>query len=149
MGKLILTNVHPQLDGELEFDDTEYNKWELHCIKQLTGLAGLKLSEAVENQDPDVDVALAMVVLIRHGKIAGRQPWNSPQVAALWRNGKIEITDDEEAETEDDAGPPDSTTEPEQSSERSGNGSTLSSGSSSSPDAAPQEDVPSPTGTPT
>lgn len=142
MDKLVIAEVREELNGSYDFDAGGFTNFELHAIKKLTGLTAGDLAQAYERLDNDVIVALAMVVLMREGKIEGRQPWLAPQVTALWDSpvGSIFL--------EVDADPPAPTPEeplaPADSEQRNGD-----SGVSSSPASAPPESVPSLTGGPT
>ena len=148
MDKLVIAEVHPALDGEYELDVSGFTNFELHTIKKATGLTAGDLGEAYERLDNDVIVAMALVVLLREGKIVSRQPWNSQELDALWKApvGSIHLLSEDEEEV--DASPPElAPTEPDEpESESAKNGS---SGESSSTPLVHLESVPSPTGDPT
>jgi hypothetical protein len=77
VAKLTITGVYGA-DGEYEFDFDQrpFTNGELHTIKQVAGVRAGEMQEAIEKDDNDVLVALALVVLGRHGK---RVP-----VQAMW-----------------------------------------------------------------
>lgn len=140
MVKIKIREVHPKLDGEYELDETRFNKWELHCIKRLTGLAGRDLIAAMQIGDTDMAVGLAMVALMRHGKIVSETPWATEEVKHLWQKGDIEIPDEPAG---DDARPPEPSESDDEPSEKSG-----SSGLSSTPSSERSASSPSPIGHP-
>src|SRR5687768_106379 len=120
MTKVLLKGVHPALDGAYEFDpESGWTNFELHAIKRATGLAAGELEDAYARHDNDVVVALAMVVLLRDGKMNGQTPWSSEQMQALWKAPLGAITTEDE-EPEGDARPPDLTAEPSGSAPSSG-----------------------------
>ena len=141
MSKLTLEGVHPALDGTYDFDETYFTNWELHAIKQLTGITAGRLEQAFADLDNDIIVALAMVALMRDGKVTSQTPWSSEQVHALWRapTGKISLDFGEG----DDADPP--TVSAPEGAESESNGS---SGTGSSDVLEILDSVPSPTGSP-
>lgn len=145
MTKLKIEGVHPLLDGEYELDESYFTNRELHAVKKLTGITAGRLEEAFADLDNDVVVALAMVALMRSGKVSSRTPWDSEEVDALWdaKTGKISLDfsgSDEEVPPEIVA------SEPEKPADESA--SSDSSGDSSSPVGESQELDLSPTGSP-
>jgi hypothetical protein len=139
MAKLKVKDIHPALDGEYELDPT-FTNWELHAIKQLSGITAGELQAAFAAGDNDLVVAVTMVALMRAGKISGRTPWASEQVESLWNASLGKIT----AEFgEGDESPPETSAPDEESSASNG-----TSGVSSDPAGANLVSVPSPTGSP-
>jgi hypothetical protein len=146
MPSVVIAEVRAELDGEYELDSAGFTNFELHAIKRLCGLAAGDFADAFARRDNDMLMALGMVALMRAGRIVGRTPWTSPEVAALWDApvGSITVTDDEEA----DAVPPAVT--PEQpASEDAVASKNGSSGDSSNHDSGLPENAPSLTGGPT
>ena len=139
MTRLTLTGVHPLLDGEYDFDESYFSNWELHAIKNLTGLTAGKLEQAFAEVDNDIVVAIAMVALMRSGKITSRTPWASEQIDALWKAPTGQISMDFGAE--DDVDPPELPVSGDAAS-----GSNGSSGSSSMDASESPDDIPALTG---
>lgn len=79
-------------DGEYELDIEQLTNGDLHTIKQLTGLRGGEIDDAIDAMDNDVVVGLAAVAIKRSGKPL------VPQL--LWdaKVGAIQIKDPEPAE---------------------------------------------------
>lgn len=97
--KVVLKGVHPTLDGAYPVEGTLTN-WELHSIKMATGLTVGHMLGVTDSQDYDSVVALAMVSLMRAGKIPKRPtPWATQQMEALWDApiGTIDTDEDEDA----------------------------------------------------
>lgn len=103
--QMTLEGIHPRLDGTYKFDESYFTNRELHAIRELTGLTAGKLEAAFTDLDNDLIMALAMVALMRAGKIDSKTPWTSQEVDALWNApvGKIAMDFDEQ---EADARPP-------------------------------------------
>jgi hypothetical protein len=108
----------PPYDGEYELDMNFTNR-DLHTIKQVAGVRAGDLNDALEHQDLDLVVALAVNVLRRAGKPI--------DMDVLWDSeaGKITLAADEadavpppQQKNEPDAKP----SEPTVSSGMSGNG---------------------------
>ncbi len=97
MPKIVIAEVRSELDGEYDLDASGFTNFELHAIKKLTDLTAGDIGQAFERLDNDVVVAIAMVSLMREGKISGRSPWNSAEVSALWdaKVGSIFVAEDE------------------------------------------------------
>lgn len=108
MDKLVIAGVREEVDGSYDFDADGFTNFELHAIKKLTELTAGEIGAAYARLDNDLIVALGMVVLMREGKIEGRQPWSSPQVTALWDApvGSIYL-ESEEVEADPPASTPD------------------------------------------
>lgn len=116
MDKLVVTGLGRRLDGEYEFDlsgllgvgtpDSLTNR-ELHRIKVMSGVRAGELEDALVAFDNDVLVALAAVVLTRHGKVVDEEKlWDAPAGSGL----RLEIGERDEddppvvpAETPDSA----------------------------------------------
>lgn len=138
--KLIVKGLSKSLDGEYDCDivgmmtldhPEALTNREGHKIKVMSGVPAGQIEGALRSGDNDVLVALASVVLARHGKAFDEeQLWDAPMGSGL----DFDIADREEDE---DASPPDSST----SSEDGGSSSSLSTSEN-------QELDPSPTGTP-
>lgn len=89
----------PPYDGTYEFDLDGFTNRELHRIKNATGLRAGELEDAFASQDNDVLIALAIVVLERHGnKVVDDLLWDAPAGSALLIDLK--------PETEAEEGPP-------------------------------------------
>src|SRR5262245_15027266 len=96
MDKLIISGI-PQLDGAFEFDlvrllslgdSQSLTNRELHRVKTLTGIRGGEIGEAFAAGDTDVTIALAVVVLTRHGRRFDEDVlWDAPAGSAI----KIEL----------------------------------------------------------
>jgi hypothetical protein len=90
-------------DGSYDLDTGRvFNGHELHLIKQISGLRLGEIDDAAEAEDYDLVIALAVIVLWRHGKTDKK---NAPLLAELLLGadgGKIKLTGV-------DASPPDET----------------------------------------
>jgi hypothetical protein len=88
--------------GEYPFDLDErpFTSGELHLLKEISGVRAGELMEAMEAGDTDIMVALAMIVLNRHGKTV--------PLRLLWESTLGQLTFDfqSEPEEEDDDVPP-------------------------------------------
>jgi hypothetical protein len=126
--KIIIKGLGPVWDGEHEFDLDLTNR-DLHEIKQISGVRAGEFEEAFEAMDNDLVVAVASIVLRKHGKRAPLDVlWDAPL-------GAIKLDLDEAETVEDDAGPPSQTpTEPESPETLSGVSETSGNGSSESSD---------------
>lgn len=134
MLKVTINVEHPDLDGVYELDEWNFTNWELHAVKRATGMI---LSDFTEGKlDNDLSVALGMVALMRAGKISGKAPWDSEQMAVLWQAQAGRIL------PESDAVPPPSASGSET------NAANGSSGGSSEHASENPADAPSPTGAP-
>src|SRR5574338_1279460 len=91
--KLIVNGVNPSIDGEHPCDilgmltvghpESMTNR-ELHRIKVMTGILAGDLMDAINNSDMDASVALAAVILSRHGKEFQEDwLWDAPMGAGL------------------------------------------------------------------
>jgi hypothetical protein len=148
-------------DGEYRFDlfsliniggRDALTSREQHRIRQVAGVRGAEVVDAVTALDAATMVVLAAVILERQGRaVTEERLWNTRMVygstddvslddytdAVLWR-----ITDRNTVETqEDEAGPPAVTPPPNDKQSSSG-------GVSSLPTLVPPENDPSPTGNP-
>lgn len=68
MSKLIIRDISPDLNGEYEYELGKFKNRELHFIKQETGVRAGEMVQAFRAGDNDLLVAIAAVVLARHGK---------------------------------------------------------------------------------
>ena len=95
------------LDGEYEFDieDRPLTNLEWRWIKKVSGYMPLTIDEGRKGGDPDVQVAFAVIALVRSGKVEkSRAMLIADQLAELPFDGDaIDFASDEE---EDDEGPP-------------------------------------------
>jgi hypothetical protein len=141
--KLIVTGVGASVDGEYDCDiigmlvpgnpETLTNA-EGRRIKLMTGLRAGELEEALLSDDNDLTVAVAAVVLARHGKtVDEKKLWDAPMGAGLTFHV---------AKREEDAGPP------SQGSPTSSDVNGTSSGVGSEESSATKENTPPPTGIP-
>jgi hypothetical protein len=142
--KLIVTGVGASVDGEYDCDiigmlvpgnpETLTNA-EGRRIKLMTGLRAGELEEALLSDDNDLTVAVAAVVLARHGKtVDEKKLWDAPMGAGL--------TFHVAKRKEEDAGPP------SQGSPTSSDVNGTSSGVGSGESSATKENTPPPTGIP-
>lgn len=136
--KLIVTGLG-RLDGEYDCDLTAMltldhpqalTNREMHRIKTMSGVTAGRLADALSDGDSDVLLALAAIVLARHGKRFDEDTlWDAPMGSGV----TFHIADREE---EEDLSPP-ASTPPSDGGE-----------SSSSETAALRASGPSPTGSP-
>lgn len=123
----IVVNVRPY-EGSypLDFvDDMTRGEWRL--IKRLTGYMPLTFFDGWRNADPDVSGVLAVVALLRAGKIGDgdvQAVWDRLSSASAYGSVEVEHDDDGQAE-DDDAGPPE--TRPEENTSSSGEATSDSS----------------------
>ena len=103
MPAITTTGVDPRFDGdhELDVEAQQFNGWELHIIKKISGLRPLEYQEALEEGDYDLVIALAVVALIRAGKLDRRRFQEAADGLLEAEAGKITMT-----ETPGDASPP-------------------------------------------
>jgi len=141
MAKITLTLVHPMLDGTYDFDEEYLTNFELHAIKMATGLTAGELEDVLARRDNDANVALALVALIRAGKITSkpRTPWLSEEMDALWNARIGAITGEEEV----DASPPSTSANGSASAATRKPSGETSNSTTESPEPAPRT-----TGTP-
>ncbi len=148
MDKLIVTGLGKRLDGEYECDirdliipgTPDYLTYrEARGIKQMTGMRGRELAQAFIAQDPEIELALASVILARNGKTLDEETvLDSPP------GSKIQfVYGDEEEEGEEDGPPVEPATTPETENEKQ---QSSSGGKSTTLTLAPSASVPSPTG---
>ena len=99
MSKLVIAQV-PGVDGSYEFDFEErpFTNGELHMIKTTAGVRAGEIEEAFDKGDNDMMVALALIVLKRHGKVIPHD--------ALWDAPAGCLTFEMDDVAEDDAVPP-------------------------------------------
>lgn len=144
MDKLIIAEVRAEIDGEYDLDLQGFTHYELHAIKKATELTAGDLSDAYERMDQDIIIAMALVVLMREGKITGK-PWLSPELKMLWSApiGTIYL---QSADEEADADPP--AEAPDEPASESASRSE-SSGADTSDSSEHPENGLSPTGDPT
>jgi hypothetical protein len=146
MLNLKLEGVSPHVDGSYEFDIGTFTNRELHTIKQVAGVRGGEMGEALGAGDNDIVVALALIVLARHGK--------DVPVDVLWdaELGKITL-DASDLDEEVDERPPVSSPTPsgagsEPDETGSGAKSTAPSGPPSESSGGQLVNLPNPTGDP-
>lgn len=139
---VVIQNVHPELDGTYDWDDSGMTSLELHAVLMFTGCT----PEEMEAEGAyGSAIGLALVVLMREGKITGnpRHPWKSPEADLLWQAAAGSVQHDREA----DALPPVTNGSGPNSSVLPASGAD-SSGESSVESSESPADVPSPTGAP-
>lgn len=130
--RLIVKGV-PSVDGEYEFsliglltlgDADALTNREAHLIKTMTGIRLGELEDALTAGDNDIMVALAAVVLGRHGRQFNTDSlWDAPAGSGI----SFELADDEEAVMD---GPPVGTGDepaPNETEKSSGDDSTSDS----------------------
>lgn len=91
------------VSGEYPFDLDErpFTTGELHLLKEMSGVRAGELMEAMEAGDTDIMVALAMIVLQRHGKqVSQRLLWDSTMGQIMF-----DFQEEPEEEEEDDLPP--------------------------------------------
>lgn len=149
MARVVIEGI-PAYAGNHELDtDHSWNAREWGWIKRLSGYLPLTISEGFAGNDPELWVALAVIALVRNGRIE-RDDWE--RVADEMREArgmKITLTDDGYKEDEvplDLMSPP---AEPSRndspSNDESKKESESSSGPTSNPPSAPQDVTPPPT----
>jgi hypothetical protein len=98
MATITITGVDTRFDGahQVDFNAKPFNGWELHIIKKLAGVLPAQLDDAMAGMDYDVWVALAVIALIRNGRL-DRQRYRDAADALLEAEvGKIQFQPDEE-----------------------------------------------------
>ena len=105
MDKIRIEGV-PPWDGDYDFDPSFKNR-ELNRIKNITGIRGGEIAEALAAGDTDLMVALAVLALERQGKSVDPDDFWNAEVGAITYIG------------EDDAGPPADSSQSESDSETS------------------------------
>ena len=126
----------PQLNGTYDLD-FEFDHGELHLIKDVAGLRGLEVDDAMEAGDTDLILCLGVIGSLRAGRL---KPSDTREaVAALMKEkvGTIKLAD-----TEDDEAP--------EASAGNEPGETQNSSSETTPPLSdgPQGTTPEPTGVP-
>ena len=117
--KLIIEGV-PPWDGEYDFD-IRFTMRELHTVKTISGIRGAEVAEAVAYRDAAATVAIAVVILARHGKLASPDDFfDADQSCIRFAFGEDDA--DPPAET-----PPSSGDETDTAASTSGDGSTADS----------------------
>lgn len=110
----------PPWDGRYEFEDWQLTNRECHRIKEICGTRAGELLEALDSNDRGAFVALAAVIMERHGQRF--------DVDELWdaKAGSIRV------DLGSDAGPPELPNSGDGSSEPSGNDDSSGADSGSS-----------------
>ena len=98
MPLLKIEGVSPLVDGSYEFDIGTFTNREMHVIKEISGVRGGEIGEALAAGDNDIVVALTAIVLKRNGKTV--------PVDVLWDAELGKITLDAADEEEDEDRPP-------------------------------------------
>lgn len=107
---LRISGISKRVDGEYACDfvamlldvssDEALTMGEAHTIKRVSGVRGGEIFEAAAAGDTDVTVALAVVVLGRHGKTVDESLFWKAKV------GSVEFVLEQKQEGADDADPP-------------------------------------------
>jgi hypothetical protein len=104
----------PPWDGRYDFEDWSFTNRELYRIKEVSkGLRAAELIDALDANDPPAFIAVAVVVLGRHGKIVA-----DPDVEDFW-DAKIGCITIDLADVANGNGVP--PTQPPSDAEQSGN----------------------------
>lgn len=152
--RIVITAV-PPYSGEYSFDlGVALSAREWRWIKEISEYLPLTLDKGLAGGDPSVICALAVVALVRNGKIDRDEALAAADALldAPFDESRIQFIPGTDQE-EEDALPPASVSEPDESSSPSSltNGtpetsSINSSGKSSRISSARSEEIPSPTG---
>jgi hypothetical protein len=134
--KVTLTG-HGRWDGvyNLDLDESPLTKREWHWIKEIANVRPAEFGEAARQGDPDIDVALAVITLIRAGK-APKQQYR--ELVEFFLDSEGEMTADQVPD-EDDAGPPELSVTQQPTGNTSSGNETSSSDRSNSTGDGPQE----------
>ena len=136
MAKLKIDGV-PGLDGEYELiRSSEFTMAEWHLVREVSGVRGGELEDALEAEDMGAYVAVAMVAMMRAGKTRRlcELLWGAKPAAFEFVAGEKKP---EEAEERPPASPTASGSESSPSEPTSNGSSESSSGASSSGDSVP------------
>lgn len=90
----------PPFDGDYPFDAASFNGRELHTIKEISGVRGGELGEALKAGDYDLVVAFTVIVLRRAGLTVHPDQILEADIGAI----EVDLDDEQEAEER----PPDS-----------------------------------------
>ena len=132
MDKLIISGLGKRLDGEYEIGDfldlvtigtpASLTNREAHRVKVMTGVRAGELMAALASGDSDVTVALAAVILERHGKRVDEDLlWDAPVDSGI----TFDLAERDTDEEDDDESPPAEPAEtPADESSTSGGGSS-------------------------
>jgi hypothetical protein len=140
----------PPFDGEYPISLDTFNGHELHTIKQISGVRGGELMEALNAGDYDLLIAFAVIGLRREGKVVHPDQLLAADLGAI----RLEKTAEEEAEerAEAEQRPPSSASPSGSASAPADsdapNGGTPPSGPDSSLAGGPPPSRPSLTGLP-
>jgi len=148
MDKLIVKGIGA-LDGEYAFDPgmlelghpESLTNREAHQLKVMSGVRLGELQDALAAGDNDVLIALAAIILTRHGKrFDEEQLWDAPMGSGLTYefSGQVEDGDDES--------PPENPPLPDEPESEPSGPQPSSGGGSSTPRLVPPAPDPSPTG---
>lgn len=142
MPKIIIRDLAP-LDGEYEFEMSRFKGTDLRIIKQIAGVRGNELEEALQAGDYDLVIAFAAIALSRAGKTVTPEQLLEADVGSI----TIDYSDDTE---EVEERPPVSLSPSGNESSPGDTGkqseSTVPSGSPSNGTGDPLPSLPSPTG---
>lgn len=99
MPKLVIEGIQPY-DGTYDLDTSYFTNRELHTIKRLAGVRAGEVSEALDANDTDVVVAIAIIGLTRAGQ--------SPVEDMIWdaKAGSIKLVSEDEQNPPAEAGAP-------------------------------------------
>lgn len=128
MASIKLTNV-PPFDGEYPLDLTKFNGDELHLIKQISGVRGGEIREALTAGDYDLVISFAVIALMRAGRTVDAKQIRAADVGCIDVN-----LDDKESEQRPPASPSSSGSENALDGNGAQNDSTPTSGGPSSSD---------------
>lgn len=134
--KIVIKGIGRQVDGEYEFDASEFTMGDWRTIKQVSGVRPAEAVEALRTADLTFVVALAVVATKKPAEMF----W-AAKIGSL----KLELDDagedEQELEVEADAGPPDLPSGPQPESDATAEPveSTTPSGETSTPSSESQE----------
>jgi hypothetical protein len=95
MSKLLIEGV-PPYDGGYDLDLAGFTGRELHTIKEISGVRGGELQEALQAGDYDLVVAFAVIVLRRAGKDVDPDEIMNAEVGAITVDLETQATEEEE-----------------------------------------------------
>jgi hypothetical protein len=145
--------VHiPPYEGEypIDINTRTFSTFEWRTIKKISGYMPLTITEGWEGGDPDLFLALAIIAMLRAGRIEKRE---MVAVAESLEDAEVDgvaisfVLEDDEAEA-DDADPPNASSEPESSSSTEGSKPGSGEDSSGSSGLSPERSSQSTSGSP-
>jgi hypothetical protein len=141
MAKLKIVGIYG-FDGEYDLDISKFTGDELHTIKQIAGVRGGELSEALQAGDYDLVIAFAVIVLRRAGKTVDPKEISAAEVGAI----TVDLQTGQEVEARPPGSAPPSGSESLSGDSNVPSAATHPSGLSSSNGGDPLPSLPAPTG---